>query len=306
MKNKISANNVYAVILVGGKGKRLQPLSTEDRPKAFLSVSRDGRTMLQMTVERAKRLVPEKNIVIVANKAHARLVRRDFPEIKKNNLILEPVAKNTAPAIALASIILRKRDANATVIVLPVDQYIIGEEEYSLAIRDGVAFIKKNAGSIIVLAVRPIYPATGFGYLKIRTSCWQEGTKGLKDICKIEKFIEKPDLKTAEKFFNDGGYLWNAGGFIFKAKTMLDRFEKLEPCIFDAFKDFDKISLDDIYENLPDISIDYAIMEKSGGMYCVEGHYIWRDMGSFESVKEILRRETRKFIEKDGKITRIL
>lgn len=302
--SRYGISNVFIVILVGGRGKRLKPLSTDSRPKAFLSVTKDRKTMFKRVVERAKKIAPFGNIVVVANSHHAQLVKKDMPGIKRQNLILEPMPKNTAPAITLAALILKKLSEEIIMVVLPSDQYIgdkQDEEKCVDSIKSGIDFVKNSQGVLLVSGVRPKFPSTEFGYVKLKAE-----SRKLKceNIYKVEKFVEKPDLDTAKKYVESGRYLWNTGMFIFKAGSILRTVERFAPDIYDILNKSD--DMHEAYDKLPDISIDYAVMEKAGNIYCVEGSYKWQDMGSFESLKSILKRESRDFVLEDGKIVRIL
>ena len=294
------AKKVCAVILVGGKGKRLRPLSTDAKPKAFLSVTKDRKTMFKVTLNRIKRIIPSGNVLVSANKAHGRLIKRDFPGIRKANLILEPVSRNTAPAITLAAVTLKKRFKDAVMVVLPADQYIPDEKKYLATIKNAVTFAAKN-DCLVILGLKPTFPSTGFGYIKIKN----RKTKH-KNIYRVDKFTEKPDLKTAKRFLKDGSYLWNAGAFVFRISSILGAMAVSAPQILKGVKRFNKLKTTRIYENLPGVSIDYAVMEKADNIFCVKGRYRWQDIGSFNALKEVLRRESRKFILKNGKVTHIL
>lgn len=289
---------VYGVILVGGKGVRLRPLSTDSKPKPFLSVTKDRSTMFAGTVRRLIKVVPLKNILVVANKDHASLIRKDRPDIDKDNLLLEPMSKNTAPAIALAGLTLKKRAGDAVMVVVPADHYIADETGYAESIKKGIDFVKDNEGVIVSLAVKPEYPAVEYGYLKV------SGYAAKASAYKVEKFVEKPDLKKAKQFFRDGRYLWNTGAFIFKIKTILENIEKFIPAIMDALRT--SAGTDNAYRKLPNISIDYAVMEKARNIYCVKGTYGWRDIGSFEALKDVLTKESRGCIIRNGRIVTII
>ncbi|MCX5686762.1 MAG: mannose-1-phosphate guanylyltransferase [Candidatus Omnitrophica bacterium] len=289
-------DEVYAVILVGGKGKRLRPLSTDEKPKAFLSVTRDRKTMFRNTLERVRGLIGEDNIIVVANKSHAKLVKKDFRGIGKRNLILEPVSRNTAPAIALAAHAIKKRNGCGIMAVLPSDQYITGRNKYLAAIRSAVDFVRKKSDAIIALGIRPTSPSTQLGYIKVQSSEFR-----VQSICKVEKFTEKPDLETAKRFVLSGQYLWNAGAFIFRVDTLLKAVKKFSPGIYALLGKGAKH-----YKDMPDISIDYAVMEKTRNMYCARGAYGWDDIGSFQSLIPVLKRESRRFVLEDGKVTKIL
>lgn len=291
--------NVYAVILVGGKGKRLRPLSTDARPKAFMSITKDRKTMFAKTVERISKLVPTANIIAVANKRHAVLVNKEFPEISGNNLLLEPAAKNTAPAIMLAAATLARRVKDAILVILPTDQYIAGEDEYLVCVKRGIDFVKSNKNAIVALGVKPRHPSTGFGYIRVGRR-----KSGLGGIYKAERFIEKPDLKRAISYVKSGRCLWNTGAFIFRLSAIIKAMKAFAPRIYKGLRDIDDLLK--AYNRLPDISIDFAIMEKAKNIYCVEGAYGWRDMGNFESLRAILISESRDFVSKGKKIIRIL
>lgn len=301
LPHKRSTNRIYAAILVGGKGKRLRPLSTDARPKAFLSITRDRKTMFRKTIDRVRRIVPLKNILVVANKAHSKLVRDDFPSIDKKNLLLESASRNTAPAITLAALTLQGRSEDAIMLVLPTDQYIMDEDKYLNSIKEAIDFVKDNKDALLVLGIVPRYPATGFGYMKTKNQ--MPKTQNQK-IYKVERFTEKPNLKTAKRYVKSKRFLWNAGAFIFAAGSILNAVKKYAPKIFNGLKNLNLI--DKNYRRLPDISIDYAVMEKADEIWCVRGSYSWLDAGSFDSLRDVLAREGREFVVRNGKVVRIL
>jgi mannose-1-phosphate guanylyltransferase len=322
MRKSYIINDAYAVILVGGKGKRLIPLSTDERPKAFLSVTKDCNSMFKNTVNRIKRLIPASRIVVVANKMHAKLVRKDFPGIKKGNLILEPISRNTAPAAALASYIIAGRDPGAVIAVLPTDHYISDEKRQLECIDNGIEFIKRNVKGIVVLGLKPDYPSAQFGYVKVRcrpiiehiclnpAAAQREAARLSADparsveVYKINRFVEKPDTGTAKKYLEDGRYLWNSGVFIFNARQFIRAVRAYAPKIYGVLRsgNIDERS----YSKAPDISLDYAIMEKSPDIYCIKGNYEWDDLGSFDAIRKVLIKESRRFVEEDGKIIDII
>ena len=255
--------------------------------------------MFARTMERALRIVPSTNIVVVANRRHSSLVRKDAPAVKGDNLILEPFSRNTAPAVILAAKVLFKKKKDALMVVLPADQYIHDESSYIDAVRKGIDFVNNHRKGIVVLATRPTEPSTAYGYVRLRRAkCWTRRAE------KVKEFIEKPDLSTAKRYLRNKRYLWNTGAFIFSASGILDAARRLVPGIYDTVtgnRDIGKM-----YERLPDISIDYAVMERASNIYCVMGEYGWQDMGSFESLKSILKRESRRFVSRGGKIVKII
>jgi mannose-1-phosphate guanylyltransferase len=290
-------DKLFAVILVGGKGKRLRPLSTATRPKAFLCLTRDGKTMFRKTVDRARGLVNENGIVVVANKAHERLVKKDIGPITKGHLITEPLSRNTAPAIALAASRLAAQYGDCIMAVIPSDQYINDRKKYIEAMRAGVDFVRSAKDVIVLLGIKPSLPSTHLGYVRIAVKSRSRG------IYKVEKFTEKPDLKNARLYVKSSRYLWNAGAFIFKARTILKALAVFKPDILRVLDAADSELRN--YKNMPDISIDYAVMEKSDNIYCVKGSYDWCDIGNFGALKTILKDEGLKFVVKGGKVVRV-
>ena len=296
--SKRTTNDVYAVILVGGKGKRLMPLSTAKKPKAFLSVTKDYKTMFKRTIDRISRFARSSDIIVVANKMHSKLVTTDFPRIEEENLLLEPASRNTAPAIAYAASSLISRGIDPVMVIVPTDQYIIDESGYFNTIKIGVEFAAEN-DALVVLGVKPRFPSTQFGYIKI-----DEPEHRVQNVFKVTKFTEKPDSKVAWRYFNDRQYLWNTGAFVFKASAIMNAMKKYAPKVYNAVQDLDRIGRG--YKIAPDISIDYAVLEKADNIYCVRGAYAWQDMGSFKSIADILKRESRDFVMRGEKVVKIL
>ena len=284
----------YAVILVGGKGKRLRPLSTDIRPKVFLSVTSDRKTMFANTIARIGNIVPPERIVVVANKAHVRLVKKDLPPASRKNIILEPVSRNTAPAVSLAAKLLLSRVPDAVIMMLPADQYIPEREKHIRSLNKGIDFVRRHNEAMVVIGLTPRYAATQFGYIKV------PGSVGVN---KVERFTEKPGTKTAVKYMASGRYLWNTGILIATAATLLDSIKMYKPRISNLLKNG---NVTRSYRKMPDISIDYAMLEKAKNVYCVKGSYEWNDMGSFDELKKVLNAQSRRFVEKNGKVTKIL
>jgi len=301
----------YAVILVGGKGKRLKSISAASCPKAFLPITRTDETMFRKTLDRARKFIPASRIIVVANKHHADLVKKDFPDIVGENLVLEPLSRNTAPAIALAASLIEKRFTDAIMLVLPSDHHITGESKYAECLEKGIDFIKRHwrEDPLIVIGIPPRFPATGFGYIKLQP----KGPDAIsEDIYGVDGFIEKPALKIAKTFLKDGRYLWNSGIFIFRASSILKAVDEFAPAISMVLGRLGAVRIDALYKRLPNISIDYAVMEKARAIYCVKGSYGWQDIGNPVSLKEVLEKElegsgrpsvSMNILEKLGRIT---
>lgn len=277
-----------ALIMAGGKGERFWPLSTDEKPKQFLKLLGEE-TMIQMTVNRLKDLIPVERIFVVTGERYTKLVKEQLPELPQRNIIVEPMGKNTAPCIALSAFHIEKYYENATIAVLPSDHLIRNEEEFRNVIATADSFIEKHEDSIVTLGMRPDRPETGYGYIKCDKT--DSIVKGLK-IRNVEMFVEKPDEKTAEEYLKNGNFLWNGGMFVWKAKNVLTLTEKYLKNTYDVLKEI-TCSVEEKYEeklktnyNLVDsVSIDYAIMEKAQNIYVIPSEFGWDDVGTWYSIE---------------------
>ncbi len=268
---------MYGIILAGGSGSRLWPLSRELYPKQLqpLYLNSD-KSLLQSTFERLQGCC--ENIVSMTNTKHSANVRIQLSRLHNNPIILsEPVAKNTAPAIFLASkYIMQKTNSDPVIVAVPSDLLIKDNDKFLSSMKKGEELAQQ--GYIVTFGIKPDYPETGFGYIKT-------------DKENVLQFVEKPDRQTAEKYIKDGNYFWNSGIFMFKASVLFNEAVKYAPEISKLSNKFDFTKSDEIpfieFDKMPNISIDYAIMEKSDKLALVELESDWKDLGSWQSIYDI-------------------
>lgn len=274
--------DVYAVLLAGGKGTRLWPLSMEGYSKPFIRFGK-RKLLLEDAIERMQGIVGRKNIVIVVDKAKAKLLRRFTKGIPKKNVLIEPFGRNTASAIGLASINLKPEDL---MVVLPADQFIENLGNFKKRMREGLDFIKDREDALLCLGTVPTGISESFGYIKVSKS-----VKG--NIFCAEKFVEKPSLAKAGKFLKNPAYLWNAGVFIFRAGTILEAIKKCAPLLYKNLQRIkkDKRNILRAYSRMKNISIDYQIMEKTKNLYCLKGKFRWQDIGNWVSLDKLFRKD---------------
>jgi mannose-1-phosphate guanylyltransferase len=283
----------YAVVMAGGTGKRLWPLSRQKRPKQVLKLI-DGQTLLRHCFDRLAPLFDTRNVIILTNAGYADLVRENLPELPFNNVIAEPAVRDTAGAIGLAAAILTKYDSDATMAVVTADQIIDPPDVLRQALKDALAFVNGNPESMIVFGIHPNFPDTQLGYIKCTATKKYPQSKST--IYAVKAFKEKPDENTAAEYIKTGRYFWNSGMFVWKAKTILDNLEKFLP---EAVEPLRKIklswdgpnqqqALNEWFPKLPKISIDYAVMEKSDKVYAIKLNCRWLDMGSFAALADVI------------------
>ena len=283
----------YAVILAGGSGKRLWPLSREKRPKQVLRLL-DGETLLRRCFDRLKQIFDIRNIIVLTNAGYIEVVNENLTELVQDNIIAEPAVRDTAGAIGLVSTILNKYDPDATIAVVTADQIIKPDEVLQQAINDAITFVNRNPEKMVTFGIKPTFASTTLGYIKCSDSKKVQGCKN--EIFSVDAFREKPDEATAKEYLEDGNYFWNSGMFVWKAKTILANIEKFLP---EAKEPLAKIRaawhssaqqevLKEWFVKLPKISIDYAVMEKAENIHAIELDCSWLDMGSFAALADII------------------
>lgn len=292
MNKQIENSAIIPAILSGGSGTRLWPISRELYPKQLLDLMHCGETMIQSTVKRVAHL---NKPIVVCSEAHRFMVAQQLAEtnIDKGQILLEPVAKNTAPAIALAAIQAQKVDEDAILVVLPADHHISDMKAFRTALQ--IAIEGAKSGSIVTFGVVPTKPETGFGYIKASTSLNDKDT-----LLSVDEFVEKPDSSTASCYVESGEYYWNSGMFVFEVKTFLDELDKFHPtmrglcesALNEAVSDLDFVRVAEThFSQCESISIDYAVMERSKKVALVPLNAGWSDIGNWDALAESLKKE---------------
>ena len=276
-----------ALIMAGGKGTRFWPLSTEEKPKQFLNLIGEE-TMIQMTVNRIKPIIPIERVFVCTGEMYVDLVKEQLPELPEQNIIVEPEGRNTAPCIALSAFVIKKYYKDANMIVLPSDHLISDEDEFRNVIKNADEFVKENKEAIITLGMEPTRPETGYGYIR-----YGKDEKEINNhkVIKVDAFVEKPNKEKAEAYIKEGNYLWNGGMFLWSADNILNQIDKYSNDTYKALKDIETVDNEEIqelinnnYHKTEAISIDYAVMEKSDSIYVVPSRFGWDDVGSWEAL----------------------
>jgi mannose-1-phosphate guanylyltransferase len=283
----------YAVVMAGGTGKRLWPLSRQKRPKQVLKLL-DGQTLLRCCFERLSPIFDLRNIIILTNAGYADVVRENLPELPFDNVIAEPAVRDTAGAIGLAASILSKYDADATMAVVTADQIMEPAEALQQVLKDALTFVNGNPEHLVTFGIKPTFASTQLGYIKCGSVSKCPDCEST--IYSVESFKEKPDEKTASEYLNSDKYLWNSGMFVWKAKTILANLKKFLPECAEPLgqirQGWDTPSqrqiLQEWFLKLPKISIDYAVMEKAEKVYAIKLDCRWLDMGSFAALVDII------------------
>jgi len=271
--------------MAGGTGTRFWPYSRNNKPKQFLDVLGTGRSLLQMTYDRFKKDVPDENVWIVSNEIYDDLLSEQLPNLPKDNILLEPAKRNTAPCIAYAAYKIKQKDPDGIMVILPSDHIIFREEDFINVVHQAVAHA--DSSKLFTIGIEPNRPETGYGYIQFEES--------EDEIKKVKTFTEKPELELAEKFLASGDFVWNAGIFVWSVNAIISAFDKYQPELAEIFQEGEekyyseeeKGFIKSAYSLSKNISIDYAIMEKSDNVYVVQGDFGWSDLGSWNALHEI-------------------
>lgn len=288
--------NNYAIIMAGGVGSRFWPFSTQENPKQFLDILGIGKSLIQLTFERLSKVCPKDQIFVVTNDDYADLIDKQLPEIPKDNILFEPVRRNTAPCVAYGCYKIHDKNPNAKILVAPSDHLIIKEEDYLNAIRAAFSSCA-HEDILITLGIKPTRPDTGYGYIQA-TEISMESNK---DLLKVKTFTEKPNKELAEVFFESGDFSWNSGMFIWSSKSIVNSFEQNMFEIHDLFKDGFGIYCTDkehdfiqeIYAQCVNISVDYAILEKADNVYVLPCDIGWTDLGTWGALYNQVEKDSK-------------
>ncbi|OLV16312.1 mannose-1-phosphate guanylyltransferase [Deinococcus marmoris] len=284
------------VILAGGSGERFWPLSRRHRPKQFLTLDDSGRSLLQATSDRLVELCGEpEGLMVVTGNDYRSQVLEQLPDMPLENLLVEPAARDTAPAVLYAALRIGRTQPDAVMGVFPADHRVTDTQTFSRVVRQAIA-LASSSGRLVTIGITPTFPATGYGYIQ-RGESMGDGEEFT--AYAVTRFTEKPDSETAQGFLADGGYAWNSGMFIWKVSAILDAFRQHQPELYgqlSAAMDADANGLThralrETFPQLPKISIDYAILEKSDAVSVIPAEFGWDDLGDWNALERLLKGE---------------
>jgi mannose-1-phosphate guanylyltransferase len=284
--------NNYAIIMAGGIGSRFWPISRSSHPKQFIDILGTGKTLIQNTYERFLKVCPPENIYIVTNENYTKLVRTQLPDIGEQQILTEPVMRNTAPCVAYGCFKIESLNPEAVIVVAPSDQQILDEEAFVHAIEKSLE-TAAGSESLITLGIKPSRPDTGYGYIQYTDHVINH------DFHKVKTFTEKPTLEIARTFIQSGDFLWNAGIFVWSAKAIVKAFGQHLPEMHEIFADArpvyntenEKAHIHKAYQHCINISIDYGIMEKADNVYVLPSAFGWSDLGTWASIYDLAEKD---------------
>lgn len=295
--------NNYCVIMAGGIGSRFWPLSKTERPKQFLDILGMGRTLLQQTYDRFIQLMPAEQIFIVSNLEYKELIIEQLPDLPVENILLEPLRRNTAPCIDYANFRIHQKNPDANIVVAPSDHLIVKEAAFLDYVKQGLDFVEQNE-ALLTMGIVPSRPETGYGYIQ----SYQEKVKDYEEtgLRQVKTFTEKPDLELAKVFLDSGDFYWNAGIFFWSLKSIMKAFDSHLPEIHSLFQEGkgyygtanEAQFIEKTYSSCKNISIDYGVMEKAENVFVLISDFGWSDLGTWGSLYEQLEKD-----EKNNTVT---
>lgn len=293
----------YCVIMAGGVGSRFWPMSRTSKPKQFLDILSTGRSFIRQTYERFLKVVPTENFIVVTNRQYKALVLEHIPELKPEQVLCEPIGRNTAPCIAYAAFHIRAIDPEATMIVSPADHLILNEDLFAHVITQGCEFAERNE-ALVTIGLKPSRPETGYGYIQVERNPDGEG------ITPVKSFTEKPTLEFAKAFVESGEFFWNSGIFIWQAQTILKALSNHLPETYSLFEsaadafatDREESVIDRIYPECRAISIDFGVMEKASNVWVRCSDLGWSDIGTWGSLYQYSHKDENGNVASDHTI----
>ena len=296
-------SNNYCIILAGGRGKRLWPSSRMERPKQFLDFFGTGKTQLQSTFERMASIVPKENIYVCTCREYVHWVNEQLPELSEECLMIEPINRNTAGSVGWAMLNIQKRNMNASIVIVPSDQYIMGDEAFKRNVLDGLQLVGKQEMAL-VLGLKPTRPEPGYGYV-------QMGANGeYEHVYKIQSFVEKPEREFAQMFMDSGEFLWNTGIILSSATYLRQCLRKLFYELFaPGMCENHNYTIDQIigyiernYASLPNVAIDQGVLQQAENVYVMQVDFGWADLGTWHSVYEFMSHGTGENVVIDSEV----
>lgn len=290
-------SHVYAVVMAGGVGSRFWPRSRERSPKQLIEIVGPG-TMIQNTVSRIQPLIPSSNVFIVTNRLQEEAVYSQLNFLPRQNVLVEPVGRNTAPCIGWAATCIEQMDPDAVMVVLPADHIIKDQAEFLRVLKLAIQ-VAKDTDGLLTIGIKPTHPETGYGYIQFDDEAHPQNPYHADGVYRVKTFAEKPNLETAQRFLQSGDFLWNSGMFVWRARAILreiqihmpDLHEQLATLHHPSNPQTLKVALEHAYGLLKSISIDYGIMEKAGNVFVVKGDFGWNDVGSWDEVIRIAKKD---------------
>lgn len=296
----ISKKQRFIIIMAGGKGERFWPVSREKTPKQLITLL-GNKSFLQEAVQRVQPIAPKENIFIITNAAQAATVRKQLPQLPAGNIIGEPCGRDTLAAVALGAALVAARDPKGVMAVLPADHVIPEPGKFQNILTASMDYAAQS-GKLGVIGIQPTEPATGYGYIQFGKSIRDDQTDGLKaDIFEATRFVEKPDLKTAQKYLKSGKYRWNAGMFLWSVEAIENALQKHQPEMAQFAAAWKQVAsspsklkqrLASDYPGLTKISVDFALMEKAGPLFMADGAFDWDDLGSWPALERHLKKDS--------------
>ncbi|MFT4566418.1 MAG: mannose-1-phosphate guanylyltransferase [Saprospiraceae bacterium] len=284
--------NFYVAIMAGGVGSRFWPASRENRPKQFLDITNEGTSLLQQTVSRVMDIVPKENILIVSNTLYKDLILEQLPVLEENQILLEPSRNNTAPCVAYTALHLQAINKDAVFAMLPADHIIKKTNVFASCLQRAFIYARENT-AIVTLGITPTRPDTGYGYINYNPT---ENSGGVHE---VHTFKEKPTQEIAQSYLDDGGYLWNAGIFVWSVNTIIEAFRKSSNEILQVLlknqhlfgSEREQEYINEVYPNTPKISVDFAILERADNVYTIPADIGWSDIGTWNSLYDFMSKD---------------